>query len=293
MTRLKFAGGTLASIGVALVFFLMLESPIALATNGQSPNRQITNSNTSQDFTTWIRLSMTTATPFHFTSGTNEYTLQLNGLTNGGSTGCYCGYTWWYQAVVEVKNSNGGTKGAWVTDGVSEIWNGFNGPLFCQVNTSPVPNINNTGYFVQSETFVKSTTTISYSITIVNNVGTVLFSKTQTCSYPNGTGPINYFNQVEGAIVGGPNLDHATFKPLNTNIFYGYIDLISAHNQMSTTVTGTQTGETSNLYQVVTSYYSESYGTGYLYTVQSNENTEGTTAPILVTHPPENSTSPA
>jgi hypothetical protein len=90
--------GSLVYLGAAIFLFLMLESPIALAANGQDPNRQITNAKASQDFTSWIRLSMTTAAPFHFTSGTNEYTLQLNGLTNGGVQG------------VAIADSRGGTR---------------------------------------------------------------------------------------------------------------------------------------------------------------------------------------
>jgi hypothetical protein len=97
-----------------------------------------------------------------------------------------------------------------------------------------------------------------------------------TSNYPAGYAPVNFFDQVEGVIVGPYNSEHSTFTPLYTSIFYTYIDLVSNYNKMSSAVPATQTGESSNLYQIVDNYYSGQYGSMYLYTVQSNENTKGT-----------------
>jgi hypothetical protein len=122
---------------------------------------------------------------------------------------------------------------------------------------------------------LKSSTQVSVSLTIVQPSGSALWSVSCTSNYPAGYGPVNFFDQVEGVIVGPYNSEHSTFTPLYTSIFYAYIDLVSNYNKMSSAVLGTQTGESSNLYQIVDNYC-EQYGSMYLYTVQSNENTKGT-----------------
>lgn len=280
---------------VGFLLFLQLNSGMAvMATNGQATNTQVLQANTSSDFYSWVRQSETTNEPFHFTSPTGFYSYQLNTLLNGCGISSY-GCTWWLQGVVYAENHTVSppAKGAIVDEAFEEEWqatSNLEGTCYPTVDYQncynfcwfyPDANINYSGYFVQQESFLHSATQVEYALSIATSSGGNLYSDSQVCNYYSGTGPVygpvNYFSRVEGVIVGDSNGDHASFSPLSSEIFHGYIDLISTYNQMSSHSEATQTGETSNLYQVVTTAYSESYNGRYLYTVQSNEDTKTST----------------
>jgi hypothetical protein len=273
----------LIGMGGMLALFLLLTSPAAVfATNGQTPNQQILSSNASTDNLSWGRLSMISNEQFHFSSPDDNYSYQLNFLINGGTYACGCAYPWFLQAVVPVTNNDSGTKGAYVGEGVNEIFDGANFPLFCyqypsQVVGQSAENVNHTGYVVLEQDTLNTTSKVTYHMSVANGGGTDLWTYTQTCTYPNSY-TVKYINQEEGVIVGGYSSAHASFSPLRSTVFYGYIDLVSNYNDMSHASKPTNTGETSNLYQHPTEYLGEAYGSSmYLYTVQSDENTTSAT----------------
>jgi hypothetical protein len=271
MTNIK---SSLTTVGGMLILFLLLTTPATVsASNGQNPNRQITSSNTSADNLSWVRMSMLANEPYHFSASNNNFSFQMNTLLNGGSNSCDCAFTWWLQGVVEVTNSHSGTKGAFVGDAFNEVWNGANDHNFCYFYPSSPPNINFTGYDVLQQTTLNTTSKITYHMSVATGGGSNLYTNTQTCLYPSGYGSVSYFTQEEGVIVGDWSGNHVTFKPLDSTIMYGYIDMVSNHNSMSSSSLTIQTLESSNLYQDVTSHFGESYGSMYLYTVESNENT--------------------
>ena len=264
----------LVGIGGMLALFLILTSPVAvLASDDQSPNQQITSTNTSTDNLSWVRMSMFTDSPFHFSSTNNNFSYQMNTLLNGGTNSCYCSFTWWLQGVVEVTNSHSGTKGAFVGDAFNEIWNGVGDSNFCYLYPASPPNINTTDDVVLQQDTLNTTSKVTYHMSVAPSSGPDLYTGTQTCSYPTGYSNVKYFTQEEGVIVGDWNGNHVTFKPLSSTIFFGYIDMVSNYNDMSNSSLTSQTGESSNLYQTPYSAYGESYGSMYLYTVMSDENT--------------------
>lgn len=203
--------------------------------------------------------------------------MQVNALADGGTLNCGsggCNYVWWVQGFADIGHNNGGSIGAWVEDAGIEVWNNLNGPLFCYLYPSPLPNINGTGDDVQEEFFLTDSTHVTNALTVT---GSSSYSNSMKCPLPNSWS-YNYLNKVEGVIVGYGGGEHASFTPLQSELFYGYIDLISDYNKMSSVYPSTtQTGETSNLYQVVNSYFGETYNTQYLYTVMFNEDTQTST----------------
>jgi hypothetical protein len=272
------AGGT-------LIMFLLISTSIAptAIANGQNTNRQITSSNTNNDYNSWERFSMYTDQPFHFGSATGAFDFQMNTRLNGcAQSQVSC--TWWMQGVVVVANHlvYPPSKGAFVIDGFTELWVGVSNGGNCDptdncINTCyvyPATNVNYTGYATVEQTKLLDAQHMQYILTIVNSNGVDIYQATQNCpAYPTGYGPINFFSREEGAIVGDGAYINVNFSPSGQTIFYGYIDLVSNYNKMTSACWGTQTGETSNLYQVTTSHFGETYGSMYLYTVMSNENT--------------------
>lgn len=284
--RPSLARNYLLPIGVAFVFALFLIQPVAVfAVNGQDPNRQIQSTNTSSDIGSWARLEEQANNLFHFTGYDNTikedaFSMQLNVLTNGGTHGCgsSCQYNWALQDVEDVvKDYPGtGTIGAWLVDAHMEAWVGSSGSQgFCQLAPSSLANLNNTGTFAQMEFFLHSSTQVTNALTIVVN-GNTFYSNSMTCSYPSGYGPVTYMTWVEGVIVGLCCSEHASFSPLQSEIFQsGYIDLVSNYNSMSSHYPESIiTAETSNLYQSNYNYYASTYGSLYLYTVQFTQNTQ-------------------
>jgi hypothetical protein len=256
-------------------------APLAMASDAQSPNVQILSSNTSNDFNSWERMSMLTDQPFHFTSTNNLYSYQMNAILNGcayGSSSC----TWWLQGVVGVVSASGNEAN--LDYAKAEVWYGSNGPNFCWYYPGTTANLNQTGYDALQQINLLNSSAIQMHVSVANSGGTDIDTNTQTCTYASAFGssthgPVDFFSQVEGVIVGDVSAYHVTFKPLSSTLFYGYIDLVSNYNHMSSSSQSTQTGESSNLYQICGTGcpYSESYGSMYLYTVQTDENTETAT----------------
>jgi hypothetical protein len=89
---------------------------------------------------------------------------------------------------------------------------------------------------------------------------------------------VSYLTQDEGVIVGYGNLEHASFSPLNTYLFYGYVDIVSNYNSMPCASKHIITLETSNLYQTNTGCISAAYsGNRYVYSASFDENTKSGT----------------
>jgi hypothetical protein len=188
---------------------------------------------------------MTVYQAFTFTSGAdNSFDFQLNAFTNGCSDP-ECSYTYLIQSYVTVANTYQGLPGAWVTTTGLQIESST--PNICISNPTP-PNIAQKGWLIQEEFFLVSSTSIKSSVTILYPNGNTYFTNTQTCSY-NGLEAVDFMNQLEGVVVGSTSSEHASFAPLSSEIFSGYYELFSSHNQMSGTQTITISGETSNLYQ--------------------------------------------
>ncbi len=224
---------------------------------------------------------MTTYSTFDFSNPIGRFSVQLNSLINGGSTGCgtRCAYAWWIQGYVDLVDQYLSNPGAWVVQSQIEAWNGSYGPQFCTLSVLPgnAININSSGMGIQEEYFLTASSQVKNALTVFKG-GTVYYSNSMTCSYPSGIGSVNYINQVEGVIVGyDTSYPHASFAPLQSEIFSGYIDFVSNYNKFYYALTTTQTGETLNLYQNPTSEFGTSYGSMYLYTVKSTENTETST----------------
>lgn len=256
--------------------------------DGQTPNVQILNSSTNSDPNSWVRLSMTTENTFtandsdSCNGGHNcGYTLQLNTITNGcqyGGNGC--SLPWWLQSVIFVYVSQiGKSSGEWAHDESLWQWNGGNAYEFCQQNFPTIEDLTQVEWsaVIQTEIYITCEShgcqySVSVGANILNPSGKVVSSAGGTCSYP--AGDIDYFTQVEGAVVGPAGGYHATFQPLNTRVFAGYIDLVSGFNSMSSQSKGTQTGESSDLFQQKYSTVNEPYDGMYLYSVLSYENTE-------------------
>lgn len=263
--------------GALATMFLLLNGPvIAVAyTNGQSPNEQILSSSTSTDNLSFVRQSMYTGSQFHISDDAGDgFTYQMNAYVNGGSSGCDCAFMWVLQGIVTISSSSGGTKGAFVTGQDIEDWDGSSTYFICSGTPSTPPNINNTDYLVYQQDTLNTTTAITRIVNVMDSSNNLLYAYHQTCNYD--VAPVDYYNQVEGVIVGPADSHHTKFTPLNTaSMFYGYIDLVSNYNHLSDSSKPTLTLETSNLYQKVAGTTSESYGIGYLYSVSMDENTTG------------------
>ncbi|GEM_PF-1674275 len=204
----------------------------------------------------------------------SSYSYQLNIITNGcnlGSSGDQACPR--LQAIINPLNSGYGPY--WINDVFLSVYatGTYKTPCYYVPQTSA--NVNTVGYYALVELFLTSTSTFKlyYAAGDWNN-GTVFQSQTISCTMPSGFNNIYQFTYVEGVLVGINRGQHITFTPYNTHIFYGYIDLVSNYNLMTSVTQDTQTGESSNLYQKVLDAFGESYGSMYLYTVQSNEDTE-------------------
>jgi hypothetical protein len=272
----------LIPIAVAVVLsFLVFQPAAAFATvNGQTPNQQVLSSNTSNDYGSWARIEETTYQSFHISSsdpncGADCFDMQVNSIANGAPYGCgtSCSYTWEIQGFADITHNNGGSIGAWVADAGLEVWNKLSGPLFCYLYPSTLPNINGSSHLVQEEFFLTSSTQVENALT-ADGAGGVNYSNHATCNYPSGN-TVAYLTDVEGIVVGYAGGEHASFTPLSSQLFSGYIDLISNYNHMSSSSKSEQSAETSNLYQTSISYSGSTYGTNmYIYTASFDENTK-------------------
>jgi len=255
---------------------------VASDPNGQSPNLQILSSNTNTDNLSFVRQAEFTYQPFHFNDSSGDgYTYQVNALVNGAPlscvTGTLCDYLYWAQGVVVTASSYGGTNGAFVKQVLIQEWDdGIPYDNCGQSVSGSEPNVNNTDYLVYQQDTLNTTSDVTELVHITDNNLNILYSYTQTCAWYYLYGPVYYYNEVEGVIVGPAGGYHTTFTPHSSELFDGYIDLTSNYNDMSSSNTTAQTGESSNLYQTLASGYGETYGSGYLYTVQSDENTKTT-----------------
>ena len=264
-----------------MIALLALSSVPTIASTDQNPNTQITSSNKKDDSGAWDRFSFQTA--HSFGANGSAYSDQLNSYVNGCTT--ECSRTWWLQGVIGIDKGSliGKPAGWYVHDFNAELAYGYNLPTICSVSgksSSGYININQTGFNVLIQ--LKNSTSgiiMAYSIEDLNN-NTVFLQSNTTCSIPSGATGVDYFTQVEGVIVGCGNSNcgqQESFKPLNTELFSGYIDLTSNYNKMSSSSRSIQSGENSNLYQENVGTVSTTYGSLYLYSVTSTENTKSNT----------------
>lgn len=282
----------LIPFGMALLFAILLFQPVAVyAVNGQTPNWQVLSSNVNNDYNSFARVEETTSQAFHVSSsdpscGADCFDIQVNAFTDGGGYNCQsypypCNYVWAVQGFVDVVHDIGGAIGAWVNDAGIEVWNGGNGPFApCWLYTNGNYNINGStpppGPFVQEEFFLHSATQLTNSLYVLSTSGTT-YSNSVTCNYPNGW-TVSYLNQDEGVIVGYAASEHASFSPLNAQLFSGYVDIVSNYNMMSCASEHIITFETSNLYQTNHSCTGGIYsGNRYVYSALFDENTESGT----------------
>jgi hypothetical protein len=215
----------------------------------------------------------------------------MNTVLNNDQYGCGSCGTWWLQGVVYTQIANGAatvsTAEEWVDSSTSGLC--IAGSTFCSFCSLGVigQNINYTGYNVLQQTTLVSSSSLTYLVNVENNSGGSLWTSSATCSYPTGYGPVNFFTQAEGVVVGEGGQAWASFSPLSSTIFSPtYLDLVSNYNDMtdcpnSVCPSGTQTGESSNLYQNTGQAYGESYGSMYLYTVISSEITKTYSCPCV------------
>jgi len=208
---------------------------------------------------------------------TDCWSIQANVLTDGGKYACKsdpssCAYTWAVQGIVQV------VDGSEVVDSTLQVCNAGNDyTANCPIDLTTYPNIDAAGWVTQEEFFLTSSSQLKNSLTVEEPSGTVFYTDTVTCNVPAGS--ITYMDQMEGVIVGiGGSSPHASFSPLNSEIFYGYIDLVSNYNKLSSQSNQNEiSDETSNLYPTVTETVNEAYGSMYLYSVMWNQNTESGT----------------
>jgi hypothetical protein len=278
--------GEFTLAGAVLLAFLLLNSinvhSVMATRDDQDPNYQIQSSNTSNDYNSWARWSVTTQQSFQVTPSASHYsyTYQMNTLVNGcGSVGgSGCSGTWWLQGVVPAYVAGGG---AVVTDAFVDAFVGSIGQGFCHLSPSPNYDVNHAGYVVLQQSTLTDASDITYLLSISDNLGNNLYTKSMPCPYPTSPpypvqdGPVNFFTREEGVVVGDNGLADASFSPLSSTIFFPfYLDLVSNYNSMSSYYVSppcpcdTQTGETSNLYQSIGQAYGQSYGSQWLYTIQ-------------------------
>ncbi len=264
---------------VGLAFFLLVLNPVIVFADAdaQSPNQQILSSNTSNDTGSWDRFSIDTESGFKVNG--SAYTYQMNSILNGCTAG-YCSKTWWMQGIIGVDSGSLISKpaGYYVHDAHIELWDGSTDDgTFCDLTIPKFININNTVFNTNIQ-ITNSTSGLKIEVaTADENNSTVFYDVSKTCGLPSGFTSVNYFTQVEGVIVGCGAMacgTHEKFTPLSTEIFYAYIDLTSNYNDLSNSSKTTQTGESSNLYQEPINAYGTTYGSLYLYTVQSDEDTK-------------------
>ena len=203
-------------------------------------------------------------------SSVSGFSIQMNDVANGCTVfpPNPCSGPFWLQTVAFV---GGNIVGSYEL----ELWYYTNNEYYydyCGYSPQNLPDINQTGYSVVLQTTIVSTTSVTCEYTLINN-GNNVYQYSKTVTDPGGYW-VNVFNDEEGAMVGVGNYGHAGFTPYNTELFHGYIDLVSNYNDLYSSSAATQTGETSNLLQIVTSKFGEPYGSMYLYTVQFTENTK-------------------
>lgn len=215
----------------------------------------------------------------------------MNSVVNGcTSFPTPCSNTYWVQGIVGIDRTCSGcppTSGWHVHDShIEYVWGLANGNCgyegncqsICSLMIPQYININQTNYNVLVQITIDPTyplVPLTLGLSVSNqNTGQVFYSVSAGCRQPSGANAVYYFTQLEGVLAGcGPCGPIQTFTPANKNLFFGYIDMLSSFNEMSSTNLQTQTAEGSNLYQQPLSCYGTTYNGYYLYTVQSNENT--------------------
>ncbi|GEM_PF-3986864 len=93
---------------------------------------------------------------------------------------------------------------------------------------------------------------IETTITTLDSHNNVLSTKSATCSTPDY---VSTLNRTEGVVVGEAGGLHVTFAPIKNNVLMsGQIFLYSSNTNLFSSVLGTETAESSNLYQTSVSY---------------------------------------
>ncbi|HKW04304.1 MAG TPA: hypothetical protein VJN71_03295 [Nitrososphaerales archaeon] len=281
----------LLSLPLGVTLALVAMTPLTVyAQDDQSPNWQVTSSNTqTEPGSPFDRFSIYTSTPFH---GSNPYfTYQMNSVVNG-CTGfpIPCSGTYWMQGIIglDAGSAISQPNGWYVHDAHIElVWGPANGNCgaegncasICKPSIPQLVNINLSNYNAYDQINIDptSSTPLTLSVIVSNqNTGHVFYGVSASCQIPSGATLVNYFTQLEGVIVGTDGTwSYQTFSPTHTNLFFGYIDMLSSFNLMSNAKLTTQTAEGSNLYQVPAACYGTTYNGYHLYTVQSDENTYG------------------
>lgn len=269
---------TSLAIGFTIALLSLGSIPV-IASTEQSPNTQIISSNKKDDSGSWDRFSIQTAHMFR--ANGSAYSDQLNSWVNGCTN--ICSGSSWLQGVIGIdKGSLIGKPAGWYVhdfDAELQYGNGYLTTICKASGKSPSGyiNVNQTGFNVLIQLKNSSTGIImAYSIEDLNN-NTVYLESNTTCTIPSGATGVDYFTQVEGVVVGCDSSScgqQESFKPLNTDLFSGYIDLTSNYNLMSSSSKAIQSGENSNLYQENVGTVSTTYGSLYLYSVSSTENTK-------------------
>jgi len=275
---------TFTLAGCAVLAFLLLNninlhSAMAIR-DDQNPNYQISSSNTSNDYGSWVRWSVTTNEAFHATPSTTfDYSYQMNTLLNSCSA-YQSGCTWFLQGIAYAQVQSVSPHGAYVNMVFEEGFVGSNSQNFCQPVTEPNINVNSSGYVVLQQTTLNASSDVVYLVSISHG-STNDYSYSKLCAlptFPYTFGAMHYFDRTEGVVVGDSGLHDVSFSPLSSTIFSPfYLDMVSNYNDMSSyyVSTGdTLTAETSNLYQSVGQSYGESYGSMYLYTQIGSEITK-------------------
>jgi len=301
MRPLKNSKSIVISVVLGGVLTLLLVGPLSVyaQNDNQNPNWQVLSSNGQiEPATPFVRFSVYTSTPF---KGSNPYfTYQMNSVVNGcTSFPTPCSGTYWMQGIVglDAGSKIGQPPGWYVHDAHIEYLIGPSGncgysegcDVSCPSLSIPqLVNINQTNYNAYEEITIDPTyppIPLTLSLTVSNqNTGQVFYSVSQNCQLSGkGVTLVGFFTRLEGVIVGTDTTwNYQTFSPANTQLFSGYIDMLSAFNDMSNGNKQIQTGEGSNLYQQPSACYSFTYNGYYGYTIQSNEGTfssEGKTCP--------------
>ncbi len=255
-----------AAVGfiVAALVILLTVQVAAATTDDQSPNWQIVNSNTSSQIGSWEEWIVHTVNTFTTVLPRliPNFSVQMNSYVNGRCLlGDACDYTWWLQAVEVYDNKSGGVQGAYLQEGLEEVWDGVNGPLFCSTLTGSnktASNLDISGASTSQTITLVNSTSDKYTFTALGPSGNVEFTLTRPCSYPLGIGPITSLTRNEGVIVGPATDNRVSFRPLNTALFTGTLWMATPENTTTSQKLGTQTGESSNLHQT-------EYAVGYSY----------------------------
>ncbi len=243
----------LAGFVVLFILLVSFSQPILASSNGadqQTPNNQILNPSTPE-YNQEAFYGVTTAQAFDF-NNSGIYSTQLNAIVNGctyGESGCL----WWVQTVADLVNGTlvyDQASGAYTYDAFISYWIGGNWNNVCGTG-GDLYNIDQAGATVWTFTVFTSsgwtTGEEAYSPSGVNE-----FTTTASCPYPSGY-TVSSFNTVEGVVVGQDGGLHTTFSPLNSLLFKTVLTLYGSSTSDTNTRAGTQTGESSNLIQNVTS----------------------------------------